>query len=85
MLNDQVIRVIAATAAIGIFAYPFVAPYLQGLAASFASMTKRDPAKQKMQDLQTVIELSARFSEAGSKEGVDLCHKIIDVILKQQK
>ncbi len=84
-MNEEVIRVIAAVAAIGIFAYPFAAP-----AVSWASSLIRqragsdDATQQRVKDVKTVLELSSRFSSMGSKEGIDLCQKLIDVIMKQQ-
>jgi hypothetical protein len=38
-----------------------------------------------MADIQIVLGLSSRLSAGGSKEGVDLCQKLIDVLLKPQK
>lgn len=84
-MNDQVFRIVAAVAAFGIFAYPFVLPALTSLNAWLKKPVASDPVKRKMQDLQILLELSARFSAAGSKEGVDLCQKLIDVLLKPSK
>jgi len=38
-----------------------------------------------MRDIETILELSGRFAAASSKEGVDLCQKLIDVLLKPSK
>jgi hypothetical protein len=84
-VNDQVIRIVAATAAVGIFAYPFVAPYLAMIPSWLKSNQTADPVKQKMRDVETVLNLSSRFLANGPKEGVDLCQKLIDVILKASK
>lgn len=84
-MNEQVFRVVAASAAFGIFAYPFVAPAFSRLLAWAGSTAGPDPVKQKMKDVETILTLSSRFSAAGSKEGVDLCQKLIDVLLKPSK
>lgn len=84
-MNEQVFRIVAAVAAVGVFAYPFIAPAFTSLRAWMNKPSVSDPVKRKMQDLQILLELSARFSAAGSKEGVDLCQKLIDVLLKPSK
>lgn len=84
-MNEEVLRVVAAVAAVGVFVYPFAAPAL-----SWASSVIRqrgaaadDGTQQRVRDVKTVLELSSRFSSMGSKEGIDLCQKLIDVIMKQ--
>lgn len=84
-MNENQIRMIAAVAAVAVFAYPFMQPLFASLWASITSPRSSDPVKQKMADIQIVLGLSSRFSAAGSKEGVDLCQKLIDVLLKPQK
>ena len=84
-MSEQAFRIIAAIVAFGVFAYPFVWPAVTSLIARLTSAAIQDPVKQKMQDIQTILTLSARFSAAGSKEGVDLCQKLIDVLLKPSK
>lgn len=84
-MNEQNIRTIAAVAAVAIFAYPFVQPLFGSLWASILRPRVSDPVKQKMADIQIVLGLSSRLSAGGSKEGVDLCQKLIDVLLKPQK
>lgn len=84
-MNEQVFRIVAAVAAIGVFAYPFVSPAFAGLSAWIKAPVATDAVKQKMKDVETVLLLSSRFSAAGSKEGVDLCQKLIDVLLKPSK
>lgn len=82
-MNEQVLRVIAAAAAVGIFAYPFVSPAAARISAMFAKSS--DPVREKMRDIEIVLALSARLAGRGLKDGVDLCQKLIDVILKPQK
>jgi hypothetical protein len=77
-MNDNIVRVIAAIAAIGVFAYPYVLPVLRG----FTLSAQKDPVKQKMNTIQKVMELSYLFAESGTKEGVDLCNKMIDVLMR---
>ena len=78
MNTEQIIRVTAAVAAVAFFAYPFVLPYVQQFSFGVASSLK-----QKMRDIQYLVDLSSRL--AGSKEGLDLCQKLIDVLLRQPK
>jgi len=83
-VNEQSLRIAAAIAAAAVFAYPYVWPAVSGLWAK-ASRVSSDPVKQKMRDIETILELSSRFAAASSKEGVDLCQKLIDVLLKPSK
>lgn len=84
-MNEQVFRIVASVAAIGIFAYPFVSPAFAGLFARLTAPAATDAVKQKMKDVETVLLLSSRFSAAGSQEGVDLCQKLIDALIKPSK
>lgn len=84
-MSDQIIRYAAAAAAIGIFAYPFVLPAFSWLKAAIGKAGKQDPIREKMRDVETLLALSAKMNERGSKEGIDLCQKLIDVLLKQPK
>jgi len=83
-VNEQSIRIAAAVAAVAVFSYPYVWPAIKS-AISRTSNAASDPVKQKMRDIQAILELSARLSAAGSKEGVDICQKLIDVLLKPSK
>lgn len=84
-MSENQIRTVAAIAAVAVFAYPFIRPLFASLWVSLMSPRLADPVKQKMADIQIVLGLSSRLSAAGSKEGVDLCQKLIDVLLKPQK
>ena len=85
-MNEEVLRAVAAVAAIGIFAYPFAAPALSWVSSVIrqrGGTAGDDGTQQRVRDVKTVLELSSRFSSMGSKEGIDLCQKLIDVIMKQ--
>jgi hypothetical protein len=84
-VSESMVRAVAAVGAIAIFAYPFVAPAFASAKAWLSSMGVADHVKQKMRDIETVLELSSRFSARGIKEGVDLCQKLTEVLLKAQK
>lgn len=84
-ISEDMIRYIAAAAAAAVFAYPFVQPYFRGTIGSLSIVPAKDPMKQKMKDLQALIEMSSRLSVSGSKEATDICNKLIDAILKSQK
>jgi hypothetical protein len=84
-MNEQMLRIVAAVAAIGIFSYPFVLPAFGKIKSLVARSTEEDPVRAKMRDIETVLALSSRLAERGVKDGVELCQKLIDAILKPQK
>lgn len=84
-MSEQIIRIVAAVAAVGVFAYPFVAPAATVMLEKLRAPKKPDPIKQKMRDIEFLLELLARFSAMNSKEGVDACQKLIDVLLRPSK
>ena len=84
-MNESTIRLVAAVGAVAIFAYPFIAPAFAYAKAWLTPASVADPVKQKMRDIESVLEMSSRLSARGIKEGVDLCQKLIEVLLKAQK
>lgn len=84
-MSENIIRAIAAIGAVAIFAYPFIAPAFSKAASWLGSAREPDAVKQKMRDIESLLELSSRLSARGVKDGVDLCQKLTEVLLKSQK
>ena len=77
---DLVVRVIAAVAALALVAQPVVVAAWQQAQAWLAKKPVKPEAG--IDDMHTVLELANRLRLAGNAEGVALCQKLIDVMLK---
>ena len=77
---DLVVRVGAALAAVALVAQPLVVAAWKQAQKWLA----KNPAQPEagIDDMHTVLELANRLRLAGNAEGVALCQKLIDVMLK---
>lgn len=82
-VSEQLMRTVAAVAGVCVLAYPFVEPAIRSMIASIPRAAAKDPVREKMRNVEVVLSLSSRLKEAGCTDGVSLCQKLIDVILKQ--
>lgn len=80
-MSEQLMRTIAAVVGVCVIAYPFVEPAVRKIVASLSQ--KPDAVREKMRNVEIVLALSSRLKEAGCTDGVSLCQKLVDVILKQ--
>lgn len=76
---EMLVRIVAAVAALALVASPLVvAAYKQ----AGAWVTRRSPAGDStLQDMTTVLEIANRLRHKGCEDGVDLCEKLIAVML----
>lgn len=77
---EMLVRIAAAVAALALVASPLVVGAwgkVQGWLA------RRSPAGKDatLQDMTTVLEIANRLRLAGCEDGVDLCEKLISVML----
>lgn len=86
MLDEQTIRILALVAAAAVLAYPFVVPAIQKAREWLALIPSAvSPLRQKVRDIETILGLSSRFEADGLKEGVALCQKLVELLLKPIK
>lgn len=76
---EMLVRIAAAVAALALVASPLVvAAYKQAQ----AWLSRRSPAGDAtLQDMTTVLEIANRLRHRGCDDGVDLCEKLIAVML----
>lgn len=76
---ELAVRVIAALAAVALVASPLV---VAAWKQAQAWLSRRSPAGDAtLQDMTTVLEIANRLRIAGCEDGVDLCEKLIAVML----
>jgi len=76
---EMLVRIAAAVAALALVASPLVVgAYKQAQ----TWVTRRSPAGDStLHDMTTVLEIANRLRIAGCEDGVDLCEKLISVML----
>ena len=76
---DLLVRIVAAVAALALVASPLVVgAYRQAQ----AWISRRTPdADAALQDMTTILEIANRLRHKGCEDGVDLCEKLIAVML----
>ena len=76
---ELAVRIVAAVAALALVASPLVVgAYKQAQ----AWVTRRSPAGDStLQDMTTVLGIANRLRHKGCEDGVDLCEKLIAVML----
>lgn len=76
---EMLVRIAAAVAALALVASPLVVgAYKQAQ----AWLSRRSPAGDAtLQDMTTVLEIANRLRHRGCDDGVDLCEKLIAVML----
>ena len=77
---EMLVRIAAAVAALALVASPLVVAawkQVQGW------LSRRSPAGKDatLEDMTTVLEIANRLRLAGCEDGVDLCEKLISVML----
>ena len=84
LTNETIVRVAAFVAAIAVLSGPSVWARIKSVRWSsfLPSMPRRSDA---MSDAHTILEIAGRLSAAGNTAGVELCQKLIDVMMSQQK
>ena len=76
---DLALRFVAAVAAVALVASPLV---VGAWGKAQAWVTRRTPAGDAtLQDMTTVLEIANRLRHKGCEDGVDLCEKLIAVML----
>ena len=80
---DLLVRIVAALAATALVASPVVVgAYRQAQ----AWLSRRTPdADATLQDMTTILEIANRLRHKGCEDGVDLCEKLIAVMLASPK
>ena len=76
---EMLVRIVAAVAALALVASPLVVgAYKQAQ----AWLSRRTPdADATLQDMTTILEIANRLRHRGCVDGVDLCEKLIAVML----
>ena len=76
---ELLVRIAAAVAALALVASPLV---VGAWGKAQAWVTRRTPAGDAtLQDMTTVLEIANRLRHKGCEDGVDLCEKLIAVML----
>jgi len=76
---ELLVRIVAAVAAVALVASPLV---VGAWGKAQAWVTRRTPAGDAtLQDMTTVLEIANRLRHKGCEDGVDLCEKLIAVML----
>lgn len=81
---DLLVRIVAAVAALALVASPLVVgAYRQ--AQAWLSRRTGKAEDSTLQDMTTVLEIANRLRHKGCEDGVDLCEKLIAVMLASPK
>ena len=77
---EMLVRVVAAVAALSLVASPLVVAAGKQAKAWWAKgvIAPADPA---LEDMTTILEIANRLRLSGCEDGVDLCEKLISVML----
>ena len=76
---ELVVRIVAAVAALALVASPVV---VGAWGKAQAWLSRRTPdADATLQDMTTILEIANRLRHKGCEDGVDLCEKLIAVML----
>jgi len=81
---ELAVRVVAAVAAVALVASPLVVG-AWGKARALLSRVTPTPADPALEDMTTILEIANRLRLAGCEDGVDLCEKLISVMLASPK
>lgn len=92
MTNEDIIRAVAALAAVALIAAPasasMVATIRGWLAARprpAAPVAADETEARRLADMRLVLDLAARLKADGVTEGVALCQQLLDVMLSGSK
>ena len=77
---ELAIRVVAAVAAVALVASPLVVG-AWGKARALLSRVTPAPADPALEDMRLVLEIANRLRHKGCEDGVDLCEKLLNVML----
>lgn len=81
---DLLVRIVAAVAALALVASPLVVgAYRQ--AQAWLSRPTGKAEDSTLQDMTTILEIANRLRHTGCEDGVDLCEKLIAVMLASPK
>ena len=76
---ELALRIVAALAALALVASPLV---VGAWGKAQAWLSRRTPdADATLQDMTTILEIANRLRHRGCEDGVDLCEKLIAVML----
>lgn len=93
MSNEDIVRAVAALAAVGIVGGPAASRVASAAKAWWGSKpampsTGTDSGKaeaSRLADMRIVLELAARLKADGCPDGVALCQQLLDVMLTGSK
>lgn len=77
---ELALRVVAALAAVALVASPLVVG-AWGKARALLSRVTPPPADAALEDMRLVLEIANRLRHKGCEDGVDLCEKLLNVML----
>lgn len=77
---ELALRVVAAVAAVALVASPVVVG-AWGKAKALLSRGVITPVDPTLQDMRLVLEIANRLRLRGNEDGVDLCEKLLNVML----
>jgi hypothetical protein len=77
---ELALRVVAAVAAVALVASPVVVG-AWGKARALLSRVTPPPADAALEDMRLVLEIANRLRHKGCEDGVDLCEKLLNVML----
>jgi hypothetical protein len=92
MTNDDIIRSVAALAAVALIAAPASASmvatirgWLTARPRPAAPVAADETEARRLADMRLVLDLAARLKSDGVPEGVALCQQLLDVMLSGSK
>ncbi len=77
---EMLVRVVAAVAALTLVASPVVVA-AWGKARALLSRVTPAPTDAALEDMRLVLEIANRLRHKGCEDGVDLCEKLLNVML----
>jgi ABC-type molybdate transport system permease subunit len=84
MIDDFTLRAGAVVAAALVVAGPWLVAYVK---KAYSALRKDVPEAQEpvtRDDAHTVVEIARRLSKAGNAQGMELCKKLLDVMLTSE-
>ena len=77
---EMLVRIVAAVAAIALVASPYLVA-AWGKAKAWYTRRATPQADSSLKDMTTVLEIANRLRLRGCEPGVDLCEKLLSVML----
>lgn len=80
-MSDDLLRIIAAVAAVAVLGAPYAGKVLEHARGLFAVREPQTPAGIGIDDMTQVLRLSQKLRLAGNTKGVALAQQLLDAML----